>query len=218
MESAVTILGIAGASGSGKSMLARCLAEQLPDGVVSLVSFDWYYHCKGHLSEEELAGYSFDHPDALDGELLSRHLRQLKAGRPIEAPGYDFATHARIRGRMVEPRRIIIVEGFLLLCCEAVRRELDHAIFVDASRELRWERRCARDMRERGRDAASIRLSWDRNVVPAEDQFVLPSANVADTVLVNEGDRELLVHRALELSVVAPHRSSMHGEKLPAVG
>lgn len=213
MESACTIIGIAGASGSGKTMLAQLLARQLGDTAASLVSFDWYYHSKGHLSEEEKARCVFDHPDALDGELLAQQLFQLKNGETIEAPDYDFAIHSRVSGRRIEPRPVIIVEGFLLLYFEAVRKQLDHSLFVVAPRELRWERRCIRDMQERGRDAASIRRRWDGDVVPAEEKFVLPSSKHADSLLPNDSEPEQLLRRTLELPSLAELSSLLSGER-----
>jgi uridine kinase len=218
MESACTIIGIAGASGSGKTMLAKLLARQLGDTSASLVSFDWYYHSKGHLSEEEKARCVFDHPDALDGELLAQQLFQLKKGEPIDAPGYDFTNHSRVAGSRIDPRPVIIVEGFLLLCFEAVRKQLDHSLFVVAPRDIRWERRCVRDMRERGRDAASIRRSWERDVVPAEDEFVLPSSKHADALLPNDAEPEQLLRRIFELPSLATISLLLQGQRWPAAG
>ena len=218
MESACTIIGIAGASGSGKTILARLLSRQLGDTVASLVSLDWYYHSKGHLSEDEKARSEYDHPDALDGELLAQQLSQLKKGESIEAPGYDFASHSRVAGSRIEPRPVVIVEGFLLLCFEVVREQLDHSLFVVAPRDIRWERRCARDIRERGRDAESIRVQWERDVVPAEEQFILPSSKYADALLHNDAEPDQLLRRALELPSLAELPFLFRGERLPAVG
>ena len=218
MESACTIIGIAGASGSGKTRLAHLLARQLGDTAASLVSFDWYYHSKGRPSDEEKARSDYDHPDALDGELLAQQLFQLKKGEAIEAPGYDFTSHSRVSGSRIDPRPVIIVEGFLLLCFEAVRKQLDHSLFVVAPRDIRWERRCVRDMRERGRDAASIRRSWERDVVPAEDEFVLPSSKHADALLPNDAEPEQLLRRIFELPSLATLSLLLQGERWPAAG
>lgn len=179
MQSSVSVVGIAGASGSGKSTLATLLADELGDARATVLSFDSYFRCRGYLSEYDRAQQVYDHPDAIDHELLVRHLDELKAGNSIESPGYDFVDHVRVKGNPVAPRPLVIVEGFLLFCFEEIRRRLDTAIFVVAPREMRFERRIRRDVEERGRDPVSVRERLERDVIPSEDQFILPSAQHA---------------------------------------
>lgn len=204
MQSSVSILGIAGASGSGKTTLATLLAGKLGDALATIVSLDWYYHCGAHLPEDLRAQQIFDRPDAIDHELLARHLDELKAGRTITAPGYDFANHVRVTGSPVSSRPLVIVEGFLLLCFPEVRKRLDTALYVEAPREMRFERRIRRDVEERGRNPISIRCQLERDVIPSEEQFIIPSAQHADVVVLNEGDRSALLRQVVELPWKSP--------------
>lgn len=199
MQTPVSLVGIAGASGSGKSTLATLLAAEVGSARATVISLDWYYHCGAHLPEDERSQQVFDHPDAIDSALMARHLDELKAGKPVMAPGYDFAGHVRIPGTAISPRPLIIVEGFLLLCFEEIRQRLDTAIYVIAPREMRFERRIRRDVEERGRDPVAVRRQLERDVIPSEEQFIIPSAQFADVVVLNDGDRSALLRQVVEL-------------------
>ena len=186
MRSAV--LGLAGGSGAGKTTLVDGLTSRLR-GDVSVLWFDEYYHDLVHLSPEQRAAVNFDHPDSLDEVLLIEHLDGLLAGRPVDVPVYDFATHTRTGlTRRVEPRPVVVVDGILVLAVPALRSRLDLAVFVDAPAEVRLARRMYRDVRERGRTTASVRAQFEATVAPMHEAFVDPSAEHADLRLDGTGD------------------------------
>ena len=168
MESRSQVLAIAGGSGSGKTTLAGALLEVLRCDRVALLPLDTYYYDLSHLALKERELINFDHPEALDLALFSRHLECLRRGEPVNCPDYDFTAHCRrSAGRRVEPRPLIVVEGILLAATPALRDLYDHLVFIEAPEQLRRDRRHRRDQFERGRDAASIDRFWIR----AEESF-----------------------------------------------
>lgn len=175
------MVGIAGPSCSGKTVLAGALARRL-DGLV--VPLDAYYRDLAHLEPALRDARNFDHPDALDRELLTRQLRELAAGRPVEQPVYDFKSHSRQpSGRRAEPRGVVIVEGLFSLHFHEVRELLDLGVYVDLEDAPCLERRLARDTRERGRDAESVRDQYARTVRPMCRRFVEPTRDLAGLVV-----------------------------------
>ncbi len=172
------ILGVAGCSGSGKTTLAGELTCQLE---ATLLPLDFYYRDLAHLSPAERAVQNFDHPDSLEHTLLVEHVQALAAGRSVECPLYDFATHTRVPDRTahIEPQRVLIVEGILALHYESLRAQYDLSIFVSAPQEVCLTRRIHRDMRERGRTETSVRQQYDATARPMAERFVLPSAEHA---------------------------------------
>ena len=202
MRSAV--LGLAGGSGAGKTTLVDGLTSRL-QGDVSVLWFDEYYHDLLHLSPEQRAAVNFDHPDSLDQVLLIEHLDGLLAGRSVDVPIYDFATHTRTgRTRRVEPRPVVVVDGILVLAVPDLRSRLDLAVFVDAPAEVRLARRMYRDVRERGRTTASVRAQFEATVAPMHEAFVDPSAEYADLRLDGTGDLDA------NLDVVADAVDRLH--------
>ena len=168
MGSRSRVLAIAGGSGSGKTTLAGALLEVLTPDRMALVPLDTYYHDLHHLALKERELINFDHPEALDLALFSRHIECLRRGGPADCPDYDFTTHCRrSAGRRVEPRPLIVVEGILLAATPALRDLYDHLVFIETPAQLRRDRRHRRDQFERGRDAASIERFWIR----AEESF-----------------------------------------------
>ena len=168
MGSRSQVLAIAGGSGSGKTTLAGALLEALTCDHIALVPLDTYYHDLSHLGLKERESINFDHPEALDLPLFSRHIECLRGGEPVNCPDYDFTTHCRqSAGRSVEPRPLIVVEGILLAATPALRDLYDHLVFIETPAKLRRDRRYRRDQHERGRDAASIERFWIR----AEESF-----------------------------------------------
>ena len=168
MESRSQVLAITGGSGSGKTTLAGALLKVLRCDRVALLPLDTYYNDLSHLALKERELINFDHPEALDLALFSRHLECLRRGEPVDCPDYDFTAHCRrSAGRIVEPRPLIVVEGVLLVATPALRDHYDHLVFIDAPAQLRRDRRHRRDQFERGRDAASIERFWIR----AEESF-----------------------------------------------
>ncbi|HIE52836.1 MAG TPA: uridine kinase [Armatimonadetes bacterium] len=202
------LLGIAGGTGSGKTTVARQIAAGVGEKWVLLIEEDAYYRDLSHLPPEERAQVNFDHPQALDFDLLRRHLEQLRAGQAIERPVYDFATHTRRPETLrLEPRPLILVEGILVLAEPRIREVLDLKLFVDAPADLRFLRRLQRDLAERGRTVESVIAQYLATVRPMHEQFVEPSRQYADLVL--PGDRP----NAQALALVVAHlRTWLQGE------
>ncbi|MFO7171390.1 MAG: uridine kinase [Bacillota bacterium] len=177
------VIAIAGGSGSGKTSLARRIVEALPDHVV-LLSHDMYYRDNRHLSYEERCRLNYDHPDSFDNELFYQHIAELKAGRPIERPCYNFSTHLREdRTVTVYPREIILVEGILVLASPELRSLYDLRVYVDTDADVRVLRRIRRDLTERGRSLESVIQQYLETVKPMHEAFVEPSKRYADIII-----------------------------------
>jgi uridine kinase len=188
------LIGIAGGTGSGKSTVARKIADGLPPGSVSVIDHDSYYRDRPELGADERAHLNYDHPDSLDNDLLVAHLEALRAGRAVDVPSYDFVAHARLaERRRVEPTRIIILEGILVFVDERVRRLLDVKLFVDTDADLRVFRRIRRDLEQRGRSFSSVREQYYSTVRPMHLQFVEPSKRWADLIVPEGGDNHVAV-------------------------
>lgn len=180
-------VGIVGGTGSGKTTVARALREALPSGSVTAIQHDSYYRPHPELRPEARDQLNFDHPDALDNELLARHLDALRAGSPVEVPRYDFSTHLRLsETTRVEPAPIVIVEGILLFVDEALRQRFDVKLYVDTDADIRILRRIERDLELRGRTFEQVREQYFSTVRPMHLQFVEPSKRWAD-IIVPEG-------------------------------
>ena len=177
------MIGIAGGSGSGKTTIAGAMIEELGgDGV--LILHDSYYRDLGHLPPEERAASNFDHPDALETDLLVEHLASLMRGEAIEKPLYDFTAHTRRpETERVEPQPVVVVEGVLTLAEPALRALMDLKIYVDTAADLRIMRRLERDINERGRTMDSVFSQYRQTVRPMHTQFVEPSKAYADLVI-----------------------------------
>jgi uridine kinase len=187
-------IGIAGGTGSGKSTVARKIAEGLPSDQVGVIDHDSYYRDHSDLPPEARNKLNYDHPDALDNDLLVQHLEELRAGRGVDVPNYDFKTHARLsQRRRLEPTRIIIVEGILVFVEERVRKLLDVKVFVDTDADLRVFRRIRRDIEQRGRTFQSIREQYYSTVRPMHLQFVEPSKRWADLIVPEGGENHIAV-------------------------
>jgi uridine kinase len=188
------LIGIAGGTGSGKSTVASKIAAGLPDDSVAIIDHDSYYRDQSHLTLEERSHLNFDHPDALDNDLMVAHLAELRAGRAVDIPIYDFKTHGRApEKRHLEPRRILIVEGILVFVEERVRKLLDVKVFVDTDADIRVFRRIRRDLEHRGRTFQSIREQYYKTVRPMHLQFVEPSKRWADLIVPEGGDNHIAI-------------------------
>jgi uridine kinase len=204
------VIGVAGGTGSGKTTVARKLVEALPSGLATVVEYDAYYRDRAGLPPDERAALNYDHPDALESELLAEHLRLLRDGHPIEVPIYDFRTHTRqAETRTVVPTAVVVVEGILTLAQPEVRDQLDIKIFVDTDPDIRVFRRIRRDLEDRGRTFASVREQYYRSVRPMHNHFVEPSKRWADLIIPEGGDNhvalEILVARLLQATDRWPH-------------
>jgi uridine kinase len=184
----VTVIGIAGGTGSGKTTFARKIQEAFP-GKTVLISQDSYYKDLSALSLDERAKVNFDHPDSLDFALLAQHLKDLKLGSQIEKPVYNFRVHSReAETERVSSNRIVIVEGILLFSIEEIRNQFDLKIFVDTDDDIRLLRRVTRDMKERGRSFASVQEQYLATVKPMHEAFVRPSKKFSDVIVPHGGE------------------------------
>lgn len=201
-------VGVAGGTGSGKSTVARRIAEAAPADLVRTIEHDSYYRDRHELSFDERCALNFDHPDALETHLLVEHLRVLKSGVGVEVPVYDFKTHRRApERRRVEPAPVIVVEGILLFENAELRGELDLKLFVDTDADIRVLRRVRRDMEKRGRSFESVRDQYYATVRPMHLQFVEPSKRWADVIIPEGGNNTVALDLVVSKirAVLAPH-------------
>lgn len=183
------IIGVAGGSGSGKTYFARELHRILGDKHCTILYQDNYYIDQSHRFDGDGGSVNFDHPSSLDFDLLAEGLARLKQGKSIEVPIYEFATHKRLQKTITcDPKRIILVDGILILDSPVVRAELDEAVFFDTPEELRFQRRLERDVVERGRTPDGVKKQFDLQVRPMHDLFVQPSKVHAQTVVCDLGE------------------------------
>lgn len=181
------VFGVAGGTGSGKTTVANAILEQVGAGKIAYLPHDAYYRELSHLSRQDRKRINFDHPDALETELLVHHVKELLAWRPIELPRYDFTTHTRTSETdHVEPAPIILVEGILVFAEAELRALMDIRIYVDTDADLRFIRRLTRDLQERGRTVEAVINQYLTTVRPMHLEFVEPSKRHAD-VIVPEG-------------------------------
>lgn len=186
------VIGVAGGTGSGKTTVAREILRRAGTDQISLIQHDAYYKDLSDLPLAQRAMQNFDHPDALDNRLLIAHLQELKAGRPIQIPVYDFTAHVRTREtRRVEPRRVILVEGILIFADEELRRLMDVKIYVDTDGDIRFIRRLQRDIADRGRTMESVIRQYLATVRPMHQEFVEPSKRYADVIIPEGGFNEV---------------------------
>lgn len=197
------IIGLAGGSGSGKSTVARRVAESLRAGSVALIDMDAYYRNMPHLTLEERRAVNWDHPDSLDLDLFVTHLGQLAAGRAVDKPVYDFVAHLRAEQTVrVEPADVIIVDGILLFVDQRVRDLCDVKVYVHADADIRLARRIQRDMRFRGRPFDEVLEQYFASVRPMQLEFVEPTKRYADVIVPHGGHNGV----AIEMIVANIHR------------
>lgn len=187
-------IGVAGGTGSGKTTVARAIAERVPKATVTLIEQDAYYKDQRHIPPEERAKLNYDHPSAFDTPLLVSHLKQLAAGQAIDKPVYNFTLHVREDyTQRVEPRDIVIIEGLLVLWEASIRELLDIKLFVDTDADVRVLRRLQRDIRERGRTLESVIEQYLTSVRPMHLEFVEPSKRYADVIIPEGGYNEVAI-------------------------
>jgi uridine kinase len=186
------VVGVSGGTGSGKTTIVTEIMKELEAADVLLIQHDSYYNDRSHLPSEERANVNYDHPDALETSLLIEHLKQLLAEQTVEIPIYDFVTHTRRpECRRVKPRKVIVVEGILILADPELRELFDIKVFVDTDADIRFIRRMERDIADRGRTRASVVAQYMETVRPMHLEFVEPSKRYAD-VIVPEGGYNLV--------------------------
>ena len=192
------VLGVAGGTGSGKTTVVRAVLDAVGNDRIALIEQDSYYKDIIWRSEAELLHHNFDHPSALDNDLLISHIAALKAGHPVEVPVYDFVRHRRTnKTRRVEPHPVVLVEGILIFNEPALRDLLDFRIYVDTDADIRLIRRLGRDMAERGRTVQDVLRQYLESVRPMHLEFVEPSKRYADIIIPEGGENKV----ALEMVV-----------------
>jgi uridine kinase len=188
------IIGVAGGSGSGKTTVAKRVAENIDGAKVAFLDMDAYYRDHHEMSHDELRRLNWDHPDAFDLDYLALQLEQLGNGEAIEKPVYDFVRHRRAPdAQRVEPADVIVVDGILLLVEERIRSRLDIKVFVDTDADIRLVRRIRRDMAKRGRPLEEILDQYLTTVQPMHLQFVEPSKRYADLIIPRGGENHVAI-------------------------
>jgi uridine kinase len=188
------IIGIAGGTGSGKSTVARKVAESLSGASVAFIDADMYYHNFAHLPMDERRRINWDHPDTFDTTLLASQIDQLSRGESIERPVYDFVSHTRsTRTESVPPADVVVIDGILLFADERVRNLFDVKVYVDADADIRLVRRIERDMSERGRPLDEILQQYLTTVRPMHLQFVEPTKRYADVIVPRGGHNSVAI-------------------------
>ncbi|HUS70389.1 MAG TPA: uridine kinase [Anaerolineae bacterium] len=182
------IVGVAGGTGSGKTTVSQAILDRVGRDRIAYLQHDSYYRDRSHVPLEERAKANFDHPDALESELLAQHLASLKTGQAVEVPVYDFTTHTReTRTVTVAPRKVILVEGILIFAERALRELMDIKVFVDTDADIRFIRRLQRDITDRGRTVESVIRQYTETVRPMHLEFVEPSKRYADVIIPEGG-------------------------------
>ncbi|MBO3116637.1 uridine kinase [Winogradskyella sp. DF17] len=180
------IIGIAGGTGCGKTTVVNTILNELPEGEVGIISQDSYYKDTSHLNFDERVQINFDHPRSIDFELLMEHLTILKTGKPIDQPVYSFVKHNRTGDTIkTYPRKVMIVEGILILSHPEIRDLFDIKIFVHADSDERLIRRLKRDINERGRNIDEVLNRYQTTLKPMHQQFIEPMKEYADIIIPN---------------------------------
>ncbi len=194
MKNNIIVIGISGASGSGKSLLSNTIVNELGSSRVAVISEDAYYKDMSHLSFEERCNLNFDHPDALDHSLLCEHLDALQRRETIQMPIYNHSTHERLKETQpIGEHTIIVLEGILLFYDEALRSRMDIRIFVDTALDICLIRRLRRDIHERARTIDSVLEQYEKTVRPMYLQFIEPSKRYADLIVPRGGENRIAI-------------------------
>lgn len=199
-ESRAFVIGVAGGTASGKTTVSRRIWEAVGRERIAYLQHDNYYKDQSHLTPQDRALTNYDHPESLESSLMVRHLRELRAGRPVDIPVYDFSAHNRSKETLrVHPAKVVLVEGILIFAEPALLELMDMRIFVDTDADIRFIRRLRRDMVERGRSLDSVVTQYLATVRPMHMEFVEPSKRYADVIVPQGGDNrvamEMIVSR-----------------------
>ncbi len=186
------LIGIAGGSGSGKTLVSNTVNSLLGSDRILIIEQDSYYRDLGHVDLDKRRHHNFDHPDAFDRELLISHLTDLKSGKAIQQPQYDYIHHTRMqKSKTIAPQPIIILEGILILEDPGLRELMDIKVYVDTDADIRLIRRVRRDVKKRGRTLESVLDQYEIYVQPMHLQFVEPSKRYAD-IIIPEGGKNMV--------------------------
>ena len=210
----MTIIGIAGGTGSGKTTVVKKIAEALPPHYVTVVPLDSYYNDTSHMTEEERHAINFDHPDAFDWKLLTEHIKSLRAGQAVEQPTYSYIKCNRLEETIhVEPKPVIIIEGIMTLLNKKLREMMDLKIFVDTDSDERLIRNIQRDVVERGRTVEMVIDRYLRVLKPMHEQFIEPTKKYADIIIPLGGENKTGIHilkTFIEGIVTSPNTFAFH--------
>jgi uridine kinase len=188
------IIGIAGGSGSGKTTVVKKIIKALPNASVAVISQDAYYKDNGHLSPEEKLKINFDHPSSIEFSLLVNHIDKLREGHTIQMPIYNYVTCARAKETIpVEPKKVIIIEGILVLTNPRLRKKLDIKVYVDADADDRLMRIIWRDLEERGRSFKQVLEHYDSFVKPMHLLFIEPNKRYANIIVPQGGENKVAI-------------------------
>jgi uridine kinase len=206
MSSMPIVFGVAGGTASGKTTVARQILDRVGAGHIAYLPHDAYYRDLSHLPPEQRAQQNVDHPDALESDLLARHIRELREGRPVPLPVYDFATYTRRPETVtVEPASVILVDGILIFAEPELRGLMDIKVFVDTDADIRLIRRIQRDTRERGRTLSSVVFQYLDTVRPMDLEFVQPSRRYADIIIPGGGQNRVAIEMVVSrLQAILP--------------
>ena len=194
MKQKTILVGIAGASASGKSLLAETLVEELQSEHLCVISEDSYYKDQTHLSMEERVRTNYDHPESMDHDLMLEHMELLRNGEGVEVPMYDYTEHNRkTETRKIEPARVVIIEGILLFTNPKIREAFDLRFFMDTPLDICLIRRMKRDILSRGRDVDSVIKQYLETVRPMFLQFIEPSRQHADLIIPHGGKNRIAI-------------------------
>ena len=201
------IIGIAGGTGSGKTTVVKKIMEILPPNEVAIIPQDAYYKDNSHLPLSERLELNFDHPDSLDFDLLVRHIKELRKGRPIEQPIYSYLTCSRAKETIhIESAHVIIIEGILIFSCLELRKCMDIKVFVDADADDRLSRVICRDIMERGRSVDKVLQRYESVVKPMHLQFIEPTKRYADIIVPQGGHNQVAIN--ILLATIEQHLKS----------
>ena len=210
------LIGIAGGSGSGKTLVARTIVRELGSDRVVIIDQDSYYRNLEDIPFRDREARNFDHPDAFDNELLKRHIRELQSGHAIEQPIYDYTEHRRLpETRRVGEHDVVVLEGILIFVDPELRALMDIKLFIDADPDVRFIRRLRRDLVERGRSVDSIIRQYEESVRPMHLQFVDPSKRHADVIIPEGGHNKVAID--LVKTKIRELLRERGGEPLPRV-
>ena len=191
----MTIIGIAGGTGSGKTTVVKRIAKALPPHCAAVIPLDSYYNDTTGMAPEERKQINFDHPDAFDWKLLTEHIRMLKDGKAVEQPTYSYIESNRQKETIhVEPKPVIIIEGIMALHFKKLRDMMDLKIFVDTDDDVRLIRNIRRDVVERGRTVDMVLDRYEKILKPMHEQFIEPTKKFADLIIPWGGDNKTGIH------------------------
>ena len=193
------IIGIYGGTGSGKTTIVNMIASHFSSNDIEIISQDSYYKDNSDISYEDRCKLNFDHPDAIDFNLLHKHIKNLRKGETVEQPIYDFKIHNRLKKTIqIKPKKILILEGILIMCHAEIRSIFDLKIYINANSKTRMERRIKRDIVERGRSRDEVLKRYIETLKPMHEKFIEPTKIYANYIIENQFNNKLNIDELLE--------------------